>query len=244
MLGRVVGARVPVLLVAADKRIPAYRHPPPGRTEIRNRVMVVLVIERWGLHVAITRFREFDEPSSDVAERTAAVAEIQAAMVTATRSGARFGDVLDAGRAAYASFGFPDEWREHHQGGSIGYQARERIATPKDWAVIRSGMAFAWNPTIAGAKAEATCRRLPSATSSTARAGTEPPPQQARRQSQLDKIDLVLNNLGSEGTRPTSHPIQSLKEVFSHPAAFRLILRITYTTRGWGLSPPGPTLVS
>lgn len=156
VLGRVVGARVPVLLVAADERIPAYRHPLPGRTEVRTRVMLVLVIERWGLHVAVTRFREFEEPSPHFARRASAVTKIQAAMHSATRPGATFGDVFDAARDAYANLGFPDEWREHHQGGSIGYQGRERFATPDDREVIRSGMAFAWNPSIAGAKAEDT----------------------------------------------------------------------------------------
>ena len=52
--------------------------------------------------------------------------------------------------------GFPDEWRDHHQGGSIGYQPRERVALPGDTTVIEAGMALAWNPSIAGVKAEDT----------------------------------------------------------------------------------------
>jgi hypothetical protein len=41
-------------------------------------------------------------------------------------------------------------------GGSIGYAARERIATPGDKTPIRPGMAFAWNPSAVGYKAEQT----------------------------------------------------------------------------------------
>jgi Xaa-Pro aminopeptidase len=77
-------------------------------------------------------------------------------MHAATRPGATFGDVFAVAQAAYADAGFPDEWRDHHQGGSIGYQPRERVALPGDPTTIESGMAFAWNPSIAGAKAEDT----------------------------------------------------------------------------------------
>lgn len=156
LVGRLPGVRTPVVLAAADGRIARYRHPLPGSTPIHSRVMLVLVAERWGLHVALTRFRELEPPASDLARRIEAVASVQAAMHAATRPGSTFGDVLAVARAVYADSGFPDEWRDHHQGGSIGYQGRERIALPDDATVIEPGMAFAWNPSIAGAKAEDT----------------------------------------------------------------------------------------
>lgn len=156
LLGRLPGCRFPVVLAAADGRIARYRHPLPGDAPIRSRVMLVLVAERWGLHVALTRIREFEPPDADLARRIEAVTAVQAAMHAATRAGATFGDVFAATQAAYAAAGYADEWRDHHQGGTIGYQARERIATPADPTVIDPGMAFAWNPSIAGAKAEDT----------------------------------------------------------------------------------------
>ncbi len=156
LLGRLSGVRTPVVLAAADARITRYRHPLPGETPIGSRVMLVLVAERWGLHVALTRLRELEAPTGELVRRIEAVRTVQAAMHTATRPGATFGEVLAVARSAYAEAGFPDEWRDHHQGGSIGYQARERIAVPDDPTTIESGMAFAWNPSIAGAKAEET----------------------------------------------------------------------------------------
>src|SRR3954466_16410731 len=48
------GARLPVILVASDERISRYRHPLPTAKQIRERVMVVVVAECWGLHVAAT----------------------------------------------------------------------------------------------------------------------------------------------------------------------------------------------
>ncbi len=67
LLGRLPGVRVPVLLAAADERLARYRHPLPGDTPIRSRVMLVLVAERWGLHVALTRIREFEPPGAELA---------------------------------------------------------------------------------------------------------------------------------------------------------------------------------
>lgn len=150
------GIRTPVLLAAADDRIERYRHPIPSAHRVTHRLMLVVVAERWGLHVAMTRFAELEEPDAELSRRQAAVARIHDAMVAATRPGQTLGAVFAATQAAYAEAGHPDEWKLHHQGGIIGYQGRERIAVPDDQTVVREGMAFAWNPSITGVKAETT----------------------------------------------------------------------------------------
>ena len=150
------GIRTPVLLAAADDRIDRYRHPLPSARRLDRRLMLVAVAERWGLHAAVTRFVELEPPDANLRGRIDAVASVHAAMVDATRPGATLGDVFAATRSAYATTGHADEWTLHHQGGIIGYQGRERIAVPDDATVIREGMAFAWNPSITGAKAEET----------------------------------------------------------------------------------------
>ncbi len=156
LVGRLDGVRAPVVLVAADERIARYRHPIPTAKPIARRVMLVIVAERWGLNVALTRIRDLEAAGDEVAGRMAAAAQVERAMHGASRVGATLGDVLAAAQEAYASVGFPGEWRDHHQGGTIGYQGRERVATPGDPTVIEAGMAFAWNPSIAGAKVEDT----------------------------------------------------------------------------------------
>jgi Xaa-Pro aminopeptidase len=148
--------RAPVLLCAADDRIVKYRHPLPTGNPMRRRVMLILVGERWGLHVALTRFREFEPPGDDLRGRISAVADVQAALHEASTAGSTLGDAFAAGQAAYARAGYPDEWQLHHQGGTIAYRGRERVAKPGDSTPIVEGMAFAWNPSITGAKAEET----------------------------------------------------------------------------------------
>lgn len=156
LLGRLVGVRAPVVLVAADGRIARFRHPLPTANVIHGRVMLVLVAEAWGLHVALTRFRAWRPDTDDLVERWAAVREVQGAMHAASRPGATLGQVFDVARQTYRSAGFPDEWRDHHQGGTIAYEGRETVAVPDDPTVIEAGMALAWNPSIAGVKAEDT----------------------------------------------------------------------------------------
>lgn len=159
------GARAPVLLAAADDRIDRYRHPLPAGAPAHRRLMLVLVVERWGLHAAITRIRELEPPDAELRRRLQASARILEVMHDATRPGMTLGSVLQAARDAYREMGFADEWELHHQGGSIGYQGRERIAVPGDRTPIEPGMAFAWNPSVTGAKAEETIMLEPDGSS-------------------------------------------------------------------------------
>lgn len=160
------GARAPVLLAAADGRIDRYRHPLPAGAPAHRRLMLVLVVERWGLHAAITRIRELEPPGAELERRRQASAHVLEVMHGATRPGMTLGGVLQAAMDAYRETGFADEWTLHHQGGSIGYQGRERIAVPGDPTPIEPTMAFAWNPSITGAKAEETILLEPDGTRS------------------------------------------------------------------------------
>jgi len=152
----VAGVRLPVVLTASDERIVRYRHPIPKPETIDERVMLIVVAERWGLHVAHTQFRELHERTPEIEERAAKLADVLSAMRQATIPRNTLGDVLEATRLAYAANGLEQEWTLHHQGGTIGYAARERIATPGDKTQIKPGMAFAWNPSAVGFKREET----------------------------------------------------------------------------------------
>lgn len=150
------GIRAPVLLAAADARIERYRHPIPTAMRVERRLMLVAVGERHGLHSAATRIVELEPQTPDLDRRAAACRAVLDAMAAASRPGETLDDVLRAARHAYAETGFADEWRLHHQGGTIGYAPRERIATPGDVMQLVAGMAVAWNPSVTGTKLEAT----------------------------------------------------------------------------------------
>jgi Xaa-Pro dipeptidase len=151
------GLTATVLLAAADARIARHRHPVPVGATIERRAMLVASAERGGLYANLTRIVELEEPDPDLARRQRACDEILTRMRDeATRPGRTLSQAFADCRRFYAEAGFPEEWRLHHQGGLTGYASRELIATPATDAVIEPGQAFAWNPSVAGAKAEET----------------------------------------------------------------------------------------
>ena len=149
-----------VLLVGGDERVAKFRHPLPAGKPVRKFFMLVACAERGGLIAACTRLACFGAVQGEFADRQQAVATVDAALMSTTQPGVALGDVFAEAQAAYASVGFPQEWRLHHQGGSIGYLPRELKAAPGEQTPARANQAFAWNPSIRGAKSEDTilCR--------------------------------------------------------------------------------------
>jgi Xaa-Pro aminopeptidase len=145
-----------VNLVATDERVFAFRHPLPSPNTLDRYAMLVLCGRRYGLVCSLTRFVHFGPLPDDLQHKANAVAAVDAAFIHATRPGRRVRDVFQAGIAAYAAHGFPDEWQRHHQGGAAGYEPREYVATPETLDPVAAGQAFAWNPSIAGTKSEDT----------------------------------------------------------------------------------------
>jgi len=150
------GVQVIVNLIATDERISSFRHPLPASKKLDKYAMLILCGRKWGLICSVTRLVHFGKLSPELRRKTEAVAQIDAEMIAATRPGKTLGDVFQVAQAAYASTGFPDEWQKHHQGGSAGYAPREVTATPGATQPILEGQAFAWNPSITGAKSEDT----------------------------------------------------------------------------------------
>jgi Xaa-Pro dipeptidase len=151
------GLITPVVLVAADERIAGYRHPIPRGAPVERRVMLVVCAELGGLYVSLTRIVHLEEPDEDFRRRQGACEQILRRLrEEATRPGRALADVFEDCKGFYVEAGFPDEWRLHHQGGMAGYAAREIIASPETRQEVQAGQAFAWNPSITGAKAEET----------------------------------------------------------------------------------------
>jgi Xaa-Pro aminopeptidase len=145
-----------VNLIAVDDRVSALRHPLPTEKVLKKYAMRVLCGRQHGLVCSVTRFVHFGPLPDELRRRGDAVATVDAAFIGSTRPGVRMCDVFRAGKAAYACVGFPDEWRLHHQGGPVGYEPREFVVSEGTEDVVRAGQAFAWNPTITGAKSEDT----------------------------------------------------------------------------------------
>ena len=159
------GIEVPVALVGGAERTLTYRHYTPTDAELGGHALVSVTAERGGLHASATRTvafaSELDDDSLDqLRERHRAACTVEATALAATCEVASAGDearkVFAAIQNAYEAVGHPGEWREHHQGGAAGFAGREWVATPDAEETVTAPMAYAWNPTVQGAKSEDT----------------------------------------------------------------------------------------
>ena len=152
----------PVLLAASGGRLGRYRHPIPHGGPLGGRAMLVVCAERGGLYASLTRIVSFEDPDPETLRRQEACEEILRSMrEEATIPGTTLADAFGLCQSFYAEAGFPEGWRDHHQGGTTGYAARETGAGPGTRQEIRPGHAFAWNPSLPDAKAEETFVLLP-----------------------------------------------------------------------------------
>ncbi len=151
-----MGINAPCCLVAADERIALYRHPIPTFKKVDKLCMVVICGVRDGLVMSMTRLVSFGPISDDLRRRHLACARVDARYMERTIIGANAGEVFRAGIEAYAEFGYPEDWKCHHQGGSAGYDSRDYTCRFETDETIVANQLFAWNPTITGTKVEDT----------------------------------------------------------------------------------------
>jgi antitoxin VapB len=158
-----VGAFGACLIVGGDERVERYRHPLAAGVPMRQLVMAVVVAERHGLHAAATRFASAGPLSPSVRQARDGALAVERATLGACVPGATYGEVLEELAGAYAATGNPDAWRDHVQGGPVGYRQREfeivpgQVDSPWYATALEPGHALAWNPSLAGGgKAEDT----------------------------------------------------------------------------------------
>ena len=141
-------------------------------------------------------------------------------MLAACAAGTTYGDVL-LGRStrAYADAGHPGAWREHYQGGPVGYRQREFEIVPTQtesrWfdTAIEVGHALAWNPSVAGGgKAEDTylvgqpaCGGSPTRAPGRSRTAA-PPCSTSRREAARVKADAALARLQADAATAARVP--------------------------------------
>ncbi|HLI76392.1 MAG TPA: hypothetical protein VKV02_05545, partial [Acidobacteriaceae bacterium] len=85
-----------------------------------------------------------------------AAAQIHGALLQATKDGAVSSEIFAAAKRAYADAGAPEEIEKHHQGGTCGYAERDWVIKPQGTERVTAPQAFAYNPSLRGAKAEDT----------------------------------------------------------------------------------------
>ncbi len=92
--------------------------------------MAVVVAERAGLHVALTRFASAGPLGAELRAASDQARSIEQAMLAASTAGSTYGAAMRACDRGYAAVGQAGAWREHYQGGPVGYRQREFEIVP------------------------------------------------------------------------------------------------------------------
>ncbi|MDR1934988.1 MAG: M24 family metallopeptidase [Candidatus Accumulibacter sp.] len=143
-------------MVAADERISAYRHPLPTGKKVEKRVQIGGNFKMQGLIVCMTRYVNFVPVSDELRRQYRANQRIDCIYMAHSIPGESYQRPLLAGKAAYEELGYGEEFDKHHQGGPIGYAARDFRVDFTVNGTIREHQAFCWNPSITGTKSEDT----------------------------------------------------------------------------------------
>ncbi|MBD2104250.1 Xaa-Pro peptidase family protein [Leptolyngbya sp. FACHB-261] len=150
------GLHPALTLVAGERRLPVYRHATAGPEALGKMAMLVFCARGYGLYANLTRFVSFGPLSSQSADLHRQVREVEAAALQHCQPGTELSAIYEVLGQTYQQQGYPQAIREHHQGGTTGYLAREIVAHAKTSQTLVEGTAMAWNPSLSGAKIEDT----------------------------------------------------------------------------------------
>lgn len=141
-------------MAAADERARLYRHPIPTLNKVNRYIMLCVNARYKGLILTITRFAHFGPVPTELQRQYRDNVEIECTMISKTEIGTPMNVPFLAGIDLYESKGYTDEWKLHHQGGAMGYYARDIRVAHNTEEKVRMNQAFCWNPSITGTKSE------------------------------------------------------------------------------------------
>ncbi len=141
--------------MGSDERIAKYRHPTPTEKRVERLVLLHPAARKWGLHANVSRMVHFgDRVPVEVEKKYEAACRIEATAISLCTPGRKFSEILESEKRAYAETGFPDEWRNHFQGGVTGYILADPTLCRDPEAAVSVDQAFDWFITITGVKVE------------------------------------------------------------------------------------------
>lgn len=145
-----------VTLIGCDDRLDRFRHFLPTMKKIERKVIISVVGRYQGLMSSVTRTVYFEKPTQEELTKMDAVRKIDAFLIASTKPGISFKALFENLKESYKENGYEGEWKKHHQGGLTGYLPREERIMSTSRFIIGDNQAYAWNPSVPGAKSEDT----------------------------------------------------------------------------------------
>jgi len=147
-----------VLLLGSDERIMKYRHLIAKEKKIDKYLLLILAMRKFGLNAVLTRSVYFgDKLPDDIYRKFTAASTIAANCIASTIPGTKFSAILEMQKRLYIELGFPEEWKNHFQGGITGYVCNDSSLALDPDAVIVNNQTCNWFITITGVNTEDTC---------------------------------------------------------------------------------------
>jgi Xaa-Pro aminopeptidase len=148
---------VPVdLRVAGDDRLARYRQPTFKAAPIKRRATISVTGRRHGLCAALTRTVSFGPPDRDFTRQHELAAMVDATCIYFSRPGEAVSGVFRRAKRIFEKFERPHEWTLDYLGHAIGYAPQEVLLLPDSPAVLESGTALCWSPSVGAARSEDT----------------------------------------------------------------------------------------
>ncbi len=140
--------------IGADERAENYRHPIPTMKPAHSLLLINVIVRYAGLITTVSRAVHFGQPSDTSLRQYRDNVRIESEMIACTKPGAEVQIPFNRAVNLYRELGYGEEWKNHHQGGAMGYAPREYRVDFSTQATVLEGQAFCWNPSIAGTKTE------------------------------------------------------------------------------------------
>ena len=148
------GIKLPILMVGSDERVFKFRHPCFTNKEIDKYILIATCAEREGIYANVSRSIHFGKTPSELLSKQKAVNFIISSFFAESVCGKNLVDLFEKGKTFYKEAGYPNEWRNHLQGGISGYKPLEYVINATNKIAINENNIMGFNPTIAGVKAE------------------------------------------------------------------------------------------
>jgi Xaa-Pro dipeptidase len=147
-----------VVLLGSDERIMKYRHLIAKEKKIDKYLLLILVMRKFGLNAVLTRSVYFgDKLPDEIYRKFRAASTIAAHCIALTIPGVKFSTILEMQKKLYSDLGYPEEWKNHFQGGITGYVCNDSSLALDPDAIVVENQTCNWFITITGVNTEDTC---------------------------------------------------------------------------------------
>jgi len=149
------GFSISVILLGGDERSLKYRHQVVTDHKVKKHFSFVGVGRKEGLAFPINRVVSFGKPSAGLIDNNKKIETVYVYLNLMARIGVNLNEIYRSLADIYRKSGIDkDEWRNHTQGGTMGYLPREAVLCEGCDYILRENNVIGWNPSLPGVMAE------------------------------------------------------------------------------------------